>query len=42
VPGDDIDGILGARLRDALPDAANCMIYLRCLEPPVFKLPLHS
>jgi hypothetical protein len=36
---DDIDGVLRARLRDALPDATNCMIYLRRLEPPVFKLP---
>jgi hypothetical protein len=36
---DDIDGILRARLRDVLPGATNCMIYLRRLEPPVFKLP---
>jgi hypothetical protein len=36
---DDIDGILRARLRDVLPGTTNCMIYLRRLEPPVFKLP---
>lgn len=36
---DDIDGVLRARLRDALPGANDCMIRLRRLEPPVFKLP---
>jgi len=36
---DDMDGVLRARLRDALPDAMSCVIYLRRLEPPVFKLP---
>ncbi len=35
---DDIDGVLRARLRDALASVPECMIYLRRLEPPVFKL----
>src|SRR5215831_2374505 len=34
-----VHGVLRARLRDALPDAMSCVIYLRRLEPPVFKLP---
>jgi hypothetical protein len=36
---DDIDGVLRARLRDALAGTTDCMVYLRRQEPPVFKLP---